>query len=579
MSRWVTSGHRALVVAVVSFAAASSAHAQPDIDTQAQQFEPGPAAADVFGVLSPTLASGGAWGFGAMLNYASEPITLQSSVFGEQLSLIEQQTQLDLSGWYGVGGRFEVGVVVPVVARQTFGGDALSVVSATDAATSGLGDIRFVGRTRFVDSGGIQLGLATMLMLPTGDESSFLSSGLSVEPRLSFEYSTPGRSPRILANAGLRIQSNGDAMGSELNDQLSYGAGFVLPFELGAQPVAGTATLVGRVGLGEDGSRHHPLELLLGVRYEGIDDLAIMAGGGPGLSDSFGTPSYRLFVGVQYAPSSGPSRVGRAGASCATGPEDFDDFEDFDDCADIDNDRDGVHDVDDVCPNEPELVNGIDDEDGCPEDPSSILSAGGDSSGSRLPPLVFAGDEDADGITDDEDDCPKAPEDRDQFEDFDGCPDPDNDGDGVADADDACPLRASTVGRADGCPEARFVLRQVEFEPSRARLRASSYEVLDDLATQLAARPRLTRLRVEGYTDSSGSDRVNERVSLKRAEAVMNYLIEKGVSATRLEAKGFGEANPVADNGTKAGRAKNRRVELRILEIDGKPVRGNDEDD
>jgi outer membrane protein OmpA-like peptidoglycan-associated protein len=81
----------------------------------------------------------------------------------------------------------------------------------------------------------------------------------------------------------------------------------------------------------------------------------------------------------------------------------------------------------------------------------------------------------------------------------------------------------------------------------------------------LKANPQIAKVRVEGHTDSVGSDETNLTLSQGRAESVMKYLTDKGVDASRLEAKGFGESKPLADNKTEEGRAKNRRVEFVIV--------------
>ena len=153
-------------------------------------------------------------------------------------------------------------------------------------------------------------------------------------------------------------------------------------------------------------------------------------------------------------------------------------FEDEDGCPDLgsDADADGVGDFDDVCPREPENLNGVRDWDGCPEadleelrkelaalvakpqrkpKPISRLSAALPRP-VDLPPLTRLVDTDGDGLTDDIDDCPEEPEDDDEFEPGDGCPDPDDDGDGIPDADDKCRYEAETLNEhedEDGCPD------------------------------------------------------------------------------------------------------------------------------
>jgi len=158
----------------------------------------------------------------------------------------------------------------------------------------------------------------------------------------------------------------------------------------------------------------------------------------------------------------------------------------------------------------------------------------------------------------------------------------DTDGDGIPDSKDKCPTVYAKT--ADGCPAPapvaepsptpvpapapaaapapkKLVLEGVNFDHDKASLREDAYPILDQAAAGLKAWGEV-KVEVDGYTDSKGKDNYNLKLSQRRAEAVRNYLISKGVAADRLTAKGFGETRPVADNKTAEGRFKNRRVEL-----------------
>jgi outer membrane protein OmpA-like peptidoglycan-associated protein len=110
--------------------------------------------------------------------------------------------------------------------------------------------------------------------------------------------------------------------------------------------------------------------------------------------------------------------------------------------------------------------------------------------------------------------------------------------------------------------QTRVTLRGVNFELGKAVLLPISRDILEDVARSLVANPSVT-VEVAGHTDSTGSRQVNERLSLARAESVKAFLIENGVSADRMEIKGYASTEPVASNKTASGRAQNRRVELR----------------
>ncbi|MCA9675042.1 MAG: OmpA family protein [Kofleriaceae bacterium] len=235
---------------------------------------------------------------------------------------------------------------------------------------------------------------------------------------------------------------------------------------------------------------------------------------------------------------------------CPRKAEDFDGFQDQDGCPEDDNDADGIADKIDDCPLEPEDRDGFEDADGCP-DP----------------------DNDKDGIADKIDQCPDQAEDADGFEDDDGCPDCDDDGDGVPECPeplDKCP--GEKGDGPDGCPQYQLVVvtetkielkQTVYFDTDKTKIKKVSFPLLDDVARALADHPNIS-VRIEGHTDSQGSNKHNLKLSQGRAESVRKYLIEKGIDGGRMEAKGFGEDVPIADNRTKEGRAQNRRVEFFI---------------
>jgi outer membrane protein OmpA-like peptidoglycan-associated protein len=241
---------------------------------------------------------------------------------------------------------------------------------------------------------------------------------------------------------------------------------------------------------------------------------------------------------------------------CPTEPEDKDGYQDEDGCPeDQDTDKDGINDSRDACPTQPEDFDGIDDEDGCPEQDL---------------------DQDGDGILDRVDQCPKRPEDKDGFQDTDGCPDLDNDQDRIMDVDDQCPLEPEDYDNdedTDGCPDIykrivikddRIELKQmIYFATNKDRILSKSYPLLNEVAQALVDFSKIN-VSIEGHTDSRGNDRYNLDLSKRRAASVRRYLIAQGVDGSRMKSQGFGETKPIDDNRTKAGRAANRRVEFLI---------------
>jgi outer membrane protein OmpA-like peptidoglycan-associated protein len=268
-----------------------------------------------------------------------------------------------------------------------------------------------------------------------------------------------------------------------------------------------------------------------------------------------------------------------------------------------DRDADGVPDLDDACPDVP----GKPEFRGCPDTDGDGIPDAEDACPTQAGPRETQGcpqskDTDGDGIPDDIDRCPLDPEDRDGFQDEDGCPDPDDDGDGIVDKVDACPNTPGPIENrgcpvldqdgdgvpdaadkcptepgpreSDGCPRKytlvevkkdRIEIRQqVHFATARYRVLPDSYALLDQVVQVLRDYPRM-RISIEGHTDSVGGEAMNQKLSQARAEAVLQYVVGKGISPERLESVGFGPTRPIASNKTAQGRALNRRTEFRIV--------------
>ena len=142
----------------------------------------------------------------------------------------------------------------------------------------------------------------------------------------------------------------------------------------------------------------------------------------------------------------------------------------------------------------------------------------------------------------------------------------DSDGDGVIDDMDKCPdSPADKPVDADGCTIVSVVLKHVQFESNSSELTAGSGESLDKAVDAMNKYDHL-RIEIQAHTDSMGDAGYNQTLSQKRAESVRAYMVDKGIAADRMEVKGYGESNPVADNNTREGRAANRRVELKIID-------------
>ena len=232
----------------------------------------------------------------------------------------------------------------------------------------------------------------------------------------------------------------------------------------------------------------------------------------------------------------------------------------------VDTDGDGVADYQDKCPDVKGLASlqgcpdadgdGVaDNDDKCPNTPAGVKV---DASGCPL-------DADGDGVPDYQDKCPDTP--AGVKVDATGCP-LDRDGDGVPDYQDRCPDRAGPASNK-GCPEIpaeqKKILNEatkyIQFDFNKATLKASSFPKLQQMVQIMNDYPDYS-LSIAGHTDDVGNAPYNLNLSYERAAAARKYMLDKGISADRIEARGYGKTKPIADNKTAAGRALNRRVDF-----------------
>ena len=172
-------------------------------------------------------------------------------------------------------------------------------------------------------------------------------------------------------------------------------------------------------------------------------------------------------------------------------------------------------------------------------------------------------DSDNDGVVDGIDMCANTP--AGVTVDDVGCP-IDSDRDGVADYKDLCPnTPEGVIVDQDGCPiagETILSLNDVHFEFDKATLTPEAQSTLDEAVDALLNSDEVVEVRVEGHTDSIGTEEYNQNLSQRRAESVVDYLTSKGVNGNNLIPVGMGENHPIANNETDAGRALNRRVDF-----------------
>jgi hypothetical protein len=373
---------------------------------------------------------------------------------------VRNEVGLDLGFGIGLGSRAAFGVSLPMALYQNgIKGLPSSVSSSGQVPMSAIGDLALQGKVSIVDAsqGGFGLAALANVTIPTGDPESFLGEGsMTAGVRFLAEYTLIVAS--LEASAGYTVRTEQPTVGG-------YPFGDVMPWTLGASLKPDVFKLdpshrqrwelafhgwlpltpVGPFGAGSHGSaRETPVLVSASDRIElgHFRETYAVAGVDLGLTDAIGVPLVRFVAGIGWAPRDHdldkdgvPDDVDQ----CPELPEDRDGFEDSDGCPELDNDDDGILDKEDACPN----VAGVPSDDpkrnGCPAPVAP-------------PP---ASDRDHDGIPDDADRCPDQPEDKDGFQDEDGCPDPDDDGDGIADTQDACPRvpgEPSMDPKLNGCP-------------------------------------------------------------------------------------------------------------------------------
>ena len=491
------------------------------------------------------------------LGYARDPLRVESFVTDSTKirGLAGAAEHLQISGYATAGvellKRGAIAVTIPyVVMQRGYRTDNLAVGlnESVSMSPSALGDLRIDGRVLLLwnESRSFSMAARASFFLPTGDEFSFTGErsawgnvGASAEAHADAFF--------VTTNLGLTVRPTSMLVDLQVGTEFVYAAGVYVP--LMTDRVRIGAELFGSVGLTSAASaQREPIEAALSSRVALGSGRLIYLGASAGAR-----------IGHGYAPDM--RFVARIGGVFPLEREDQDiplpvHVEAM---REEDSDGDGFVDVDDPCPVIAEDHQGA--EDGCATPPAPV-------------------DIDNDGLMGPADRCPSVAEDKDGLADDDGCPEDDFDGDGMADVLDKCPKEPGVHAKDpanEGCPaflrrtgtEVKLLV-QIEFEFSSTKIAASSFPILDELARLMAANPDIEHLRIEGHTDNAGSESFNKTVSTRRAEAVRDYLVQRGkVNSTRLSFEGFGPSRPIAPNNTDAGRAKNRRVELHIEKATG----------
>ncbi|MCB9654395.1 MAG: OmpA family protein [Deltaproteobacteria bacterium] len=506
------------------------------------------------------------WSLGVFVHYARNPLVLYEDrlqvgeVVGHRLSA-------DLVGSLGLLDWLDATFVLPFTPYQVGDGN----LPTGDLAAAGLRDFRLQLKAQILRQQDALVGVAIVpeLGIPVGTADAFLGDGkLSFSPQLLVDRTLDVLwGFRAGVGAGVRLRPRAEIGNIEIDDEIFYraGVGVGLPNFWDRQPeaiaeVSGVSRLDNLFKRKEQNALLGTLAMRMTFDLEPGHQILGIGGVTLGATHGYGSPDVQVFVGAiyrRYLSDRDGDGIADVDDLCPDDPEDFDGFEDADGCPEPDNDKDGIPDVSDACPEDPEDIDQFQDLDGCPDL-----------------------DNDKDGIPDAVDRCPLEPEDFDGFKDDDGCPEPDNDKDGIPDGQDRCPEEKETINGIDdedGCPdegephvevtsEKVTIDTKIMFDFDSARIRPESYGILNQVSLTLQANMQLQKVRVEGHTDERGSDDYNLLLSQRRAESVMRYLVQRGVNPKRLEAVGYGEQRPIAQGHDEAAWAKNRRVEFTILD-------------
>ena len=473
--------------------------------------------------------------FGLVVTYARQPLRFEGMLGTQKTAFsVDNVVTPSLQGAIGFTKLphlgIELGVNVPISVLSGSGqpDNPSSDPNNPNALTEytftkqGLGDVQVLPKFRFLNAtrGGLGLAVIPAVILPTGDKNAFLGEGKTIFAPQVIVDTEAGYLGRFRAgiNAGMKIRGSK----SEFTDNfVSYPRMFGMGQSNTNQGISIGNELIGGVGVS------------YGIVPQKFDALAELYG-------LYGLDSHKLLNGVQ-GDKLGPTAEAIAGIKLYLARNSF--FE---------------------------LGGGW-----------RVVNGYGGGAPRAFLGFIFEpsiGDRDGDGYKDDVDQCPDDPEDFDDFEDEDGCPDPDNDKDGILDVDDKCPNDPETKNGyqdEDGCPDEvpaavkKFtgVVKGITFRRNSADIKASSFPLLKEAIKTFKDYPQL-RVEISGHTSNEGRREFNVKLSKKRAEAVKAFLTSAGIDESRIFTVGYGPDKPIEDNSTKAGQEKNRRIEFRLLSPD-----------
>jgi OmpA-OmpF porin, OOP family len=580
--------------AVLLFAQGASAQ----IATGAlERFQPAVAGDAMFGVASPMVGGHLVPRADLIFDFAYHPLSIQDG--NNRYVIVSRQAFLHLNASLALWDRLLVSVDMPFAVIQA--GDSPTIPGVgtfPSPSTAQVGDLRLGARARiygdFWDP--FQIGVGGYVWVPTGPKQSYAGDGsVRGEPQLQMG----GRFTHFVwsATAGTELRASAHPHTFEAG----LGAAAVIGDELvqiGPELTVGvplsTDSSFSTKNVSISTATPTEAELLLGAKFRPLRPLVLGLGAGPGLSHGYGTPQFFAVASIGYEPlPPRPDKLDTDGDgipdvedACPTVRGVHSDDPKKNGCP-ADRDGDGIPDVDDACPDVPGVHSDDPKKNGCPPDRDGDGIPDAEDACPDVPGVKSAdpkkngcpleGDRDGDGIPDAQDACPDVPGVKNADPKKNGCP-LDTDEDGIPDAEDACPNEKGVRDpdpKQNGCPHLRVtehtitITKQVYFLFGKSGITQTVDPVSDDLLNEVKdainARPGIELLEVQGHADIVGPADFNQTLSQARANAVRDWLIQRGIPPKRLTARGYGSRVPQAPNDSDKGRQENRRVQFLIL--------------
>ncbi|MGM0577947.1 MAG: EGF domain-containing protein [Myxococcota bacterium] len=607
---------RAGLTALAAVLLAGPGHAAPRLDVQ--RFDPVAQGRGMTQVREAEQPLGGEGGFFVMGHYGWRPLELRDSDGERAAGLIDHLAGVDLGGWYTFTDWLMLSVELPTFSATLPADDADARLDALGYGGSdfGIGDLRLSAWLQLVrqtdDGAPLSVSLVPRVVLPTGRQSQLMSTG-TVLVGADLAVGRDFGPFRVSGHVGYELHPEAEPLlNVQSDDEIRWGLGVAAPMaedqvELQVEWVGGTVLedVEGAAGLDDT-----PMELHAAVLWDpDTTPLWFKVGGGPGLGSGFGTPDVRLFAQVAAdLPWEAPAPPDTDGDGlldpdddCPKRPEDADGFEDEDGCPEptqvlvlVETDRgralreaawtlgeetgrsgdtvalepgeyeaavEGTTQALTVEPGPPMTVTlvvpeprgaltvQVVDEAGEPVEGGTWEATGPETveatpAGSTEQVLV--GDYELIG---------RAPGYRRASKTV------------TVTEDSEATLTLTLVPAKAEVTEERIDIRDsVYFHTAKASIKPESYPLLNEVAEVIQDHPELTKIRIEGHTDHRGPTAYNKHLSQRRAESVRDYLVERGVDPSRLEAVGYGEERPLVKGRTKEDMAKNRRVDFFVAE-------------